>query len=69
MRTLARNGAVSFAAGLLAGVLYWLLGVRSPAPPWISLVGLLGILVGEYAARTLLGRWRNRGTPTPTATD
>lgn len=38
---------VSLAAGGLAGVLYGLLQVRSPAPPAIALVGLLGMLVGE----------------------
>jgi XapX domain-containing protein len=38
---------LSLAVGLLAGVIYSLLGVRSPAPPIIALVGLLGILVGE----------------------
>jgi XapX domain-containing protein len=34
-------------AGLLVGVVYSLLQVRSPAPPLIALVGLLGILMGE----------------------
>ncbi len=38
---------VSLAAGLLVGVVYGLLNVRSPAPPVIALVGLLGILLGE----------------------
>jgi XapX domain-containing protein len=38
---------LSLAAGLLIGVVYSLLNVRSPAPPVIPLVGLLGILVGE----------------------
>ena len=38
---------VSLAAGLLVGVIYALLNVRSPAPPVIALVGLLGILLGE----------------------
>jgi XapX domain-containing protein len=37
----------SFLAGLLAGVVYYLIGVQSPAPPAIALVGLLGILAGE----------------------
>lgn len=37
----------SLAAGLLVGVIYSLINVRSPAPPVIALVGLLGILVGE----------------------
>jgi XapX domain-containing protein len=40
---------ISLGAGLLAGILYGLLGVRSPAPPAIALIGLLGILIGEQA--------------------
>lgn len=40
----------SLAMGLLVGLLYGLIGVRSPAPPIIALVGLLGILIGERAA-------------------
>ena len=40
---------LSLAAGLLVGVIYSLLNVRSPAPPAIALVGLLGILIGEQA--------------------
>jgi XapX domain-containing protein len=38
---------LSLGAGLLIGVAYSLLNVRSPAPPVIALVGLLGILAGE----------------------
>jgi len=38
---------VSLAVGLLVGVIYALFNVRSPAPPVIALVGLLGILAGE----------------------
>lgn len=38
---------LSIGAGLLVGIIYSLLNVRSPAPPLIALVGLLGILVGE----------------------
>lgn len=38
---------VSLGAGLLVGIVYSLLGVRSPAPPMVALVGLLGILLGE----------------------
>jgi XapX domain-containing protein len=37
----------SLGAGLLAGIVYSLLRVRSPAPPAIALVGLLGMLAGE----------------------
>jgi XapX domain-containing protein len=38
---------VTLAVGLLVGVIYGLVNVRSPAPPVIALIGLLGILVGE----------------------
>ena len=38
---------LSLGAGLLVGVVYSLLNVRSPAPPVVALIGLLGILVGE----------------------
>src|SRR5438132_12486404 len=38
---------LSFGAGLVVGVVYSLLGVRSPAPPVAALIGLLGILLGE----------------------
>ena len=38
---------LSLAAGLLVGIIYGLLNVKSPAPPVIALVGLLGILAGE----------------------
>lgn len=50
--------ALSLGAGLLVGILYSLLSVRSPAPPLIALVGLLGILVGEQVVpvgKRLLG--------------
>ncbi|WHS33879.1 XapX domain-containing protein [Brucella sp. NM4] len=38
---------LSLGAGLIVGIVYSLLNVRSPAPPVVALVGLLGILVGE----------------------
>jgi XapX domain-containing protein len=38
---------LSLGVGLLVGVIYGVLNVRSPAPPVIALIGLLGILVGE----------------------
>jgi XapX domain-containing protein len=40
---------ISAAAGILVGIIYSLLNVRSPAPPLVALVGLLGILIGEQA--------------------
>jgi XapX domain-containing protein len=51
---------ISLAAGLLVGLIYSLMGVRSPAPPAIALIGLLGMLVGEQmlpiARRVLSGQ-------------
>ncbi|WP_246793074.1 XapX domain-containing protein [Burkholderia perseverans] len=52
---------LSLAAGVLAGVVYAALGVASPAPPVIALVGLLGMLAGEQIlplARRLLAGHR-----------
>lgn len=40
---------VAMAIGLLVGAIYSLLGTRSPAPPAIALLGLLGMLLGEQA--------------------
>lgn len=37
----------ALAVGMLVGVIYGALNVRSPAPPVVALVGLLGILLGE----------------------
>lgn len=39
-------------AGLLVGVMYALIKVRSPAPPLIGLTGLAGMLLGH----DLIGR-------------
>lgn len=51
---------ISIAVGLLVGLIYSLLGVRSPAPPAIALLGLLGMLLGEQvvplAKRLMTGR-------------
>jgi|TARA_R110000787_G_scaffold273504_2_gene381208 XapX domain-containing protein len=38
---------IALIVGMLAGLLYGLVGVRSPAPPLIALIGLAGILLGE----------------------
>ena len=50
----------SLAAGVLVGIIYGLLNVRSPAPPVVALLGLLGILLGEQvtaaAKRLIAGR-------------
>ena len=58
---------LSLGAGVLVGVIYSLLDVRSPAPPLVALVGLFGILVGEqvipvgkqlFAGSGLIAAWR-----------
>jgi XapX domain-containing protein len=48
---------LSLCAGLLVGIVYSLLNVRSPAPPVIALVGLLGILVGEQIIPLAKSLW------------
>ncbi len=47
---------VSFAVGLMVGVAYALLRVKSPAPPLVALVGLLGIVAGEHAIERFLAK-------------
>jgi XapX domain-containing protein len=39
----------SLVLGVAVGIAYGLAGVRSPAPPAIALLGLLGMLAGEQA--------------------
>jgi len=51
---------ISLAIGLLVGVLYGVLDFRSPAPPAIALVGLMGMLLGEKLwplGRQLVSGW------------
>src|SRR5215831_18105193 len=38
---------LSFAVGLGVGALYGLIRVKSPAPPIVALLGLLGMVLGE----------------------
>jgi XapX domain-containing protein len=38
---------VPFAVGLGVGVIYELIRVKSPAPPIVALLGLLGMVLGE----------------------
>ena len=44
---------VSLGAGMLVGIIYAVLQVRSPAPPVIALLGLLGMLIGEQLVPTV----------------
>lgn len=46
---------LSLAAGIGVGVIYGLIAVRSPAPPIIALIGLLGMLAGEAAVQWFRG--------------
>jgi XapX domain-containing protein len=48
---------LSLLGGLLAGAIYSLIRVRSPAPPIVALLGLLGMVIGTQIipmARQLL---------------
>ncbi len=54
---------LSLGAGLLVGIIYSLINVRSPAPPVVALVGLLGILVGEQIPPLVKSFWQ-KGSPT-----
>jgi XapX domain-containing protein len=44
-----RNYLFSFAIGCAVDLIYATLRVKSPAPPLVALVGLLGMLLGEGA--------------------
>ena len=48
--------AVSLLMGVVVGLICALVGVRSPAPPLIALVGLLGIVLGEEGAAIVRNR-------------
>jgi len=58
--------AVSLAIGVLVGIIYGLLKVRSPAPPIVALIGLAGILLGEQVVplgeRVITGETVNLAT-------
>jgi XapX domain-containing protein len=54
---------ISLLMGLAVGAAYGLLHVRSPAPPLIALVGLLGMVLGEQA----IDAWAHHRPPRPPA--
>jgi XapX domain-containing protein len=56
---------LSLLAGILAGAIYSLIRVRSPAPPMVALVGLLGIVIGVQIIPT--GRQLLANTALPIA--
>jgi XapX domain-containing protein len=43
---------ISFAVGTFVGLLYGVIKVKSPAPPIVALLGLLGMVLGEQ-----VGSW------------
>ncbi|WP_413721864.1 DUF1427 family protein [Sodalis sp. RH23] len=47
---------ISLGAGVLIGLVYALLKVRSPAPPAIALIGLLGMLIGEQLSALVISQ-------------
>src|ERR1700740_3062964 len=51
-RNVMRVLFISFVVGLGVGALYGLIRVKSPAPPIVALLGLLGMVLGEQ-----LGTW------------
>lgn len=72
---------ISFVVGIGVGVLYGLIRVKSPAPPIIALLGLLGMVIGEplggwivtrsvnvahAASVCLVGGRYDKQTPSPT---
>ena len=47
-----RSYLASLILGVAVGMVYGFVKVRSPAPPAIALLGLLGMLAGEQAVRS-----------------
>jgi XapX domain-containing protein len=47
---------LSFVVGLAVGVVYGLIRVKSPAPPIVALLGLLGMVLGEQVGVWILAK-------------
>jgi XapX domain-containing protein len=45
---------ISFVVGLIVGAFYGLIRVKSPAPPIVALLGLLGMVFGEQFGSWIL---------------
>jgi XapX domain-containing protein len=57
---------ISFVVGLLVGVAYGVIRVKSPAPPVVALLGLLGMVLGEQFGgwfHTKMAQFRNVPSP------
>ena len=50
---------ISFAVGAIVGLLYGVIKVKSPAPPIIALLGLLGMVIGEQVGGWVHARHAN----------
>ena len=48
---------LSLLVGTAVGVAYALLGIRSPAPPLVALLGLLGMVLGEAGTNRVKHRY------------
>lgn len=51
---------VSFIVGVGVGLMYAFIRVKSPAPPLVALIGLLGIVIGEQLGGRLLPLLRDK---------
>ncbi len=49
---------ISLGVGVLVGVIYAVLNVRSPAPPVVALIGLRGMLIAEQVTGLVKQVWR-----------
>ncbi len=52
-----RTALLSLLMGTLVGAAYGVCNVRSPAPPVVALLGLLGMVLGEQACTIVKARW------------
>lgn len=59
---------ISLGAGVAAGLIYALLKVRSPAPPAVALIGLLGMVIGSSLGGTLFNYDSAASLPASNAT-
>ena len=55
---------IPFVVGLLVGVVYGVIKVKSPAPPITALVGLLAMVLGEQGGTWLLTK-KSQATNVP----
>ncbi len=49
-----KDFALSFFVGLAVGLIYAAVRVKSPAPPIVALVGLLGMVIGEAGCQRII---------------